>query len=428
MNFKEAQEYIEYIGKFGSVLGLEPIRELLDRLGNPQDRLDFVHIAGTNGKGSTLAFISTILKCAGCKVGRYISPVVFDYLEKIQVNGECISEEEFSLLAARVKDAADSMEKDGLQHPTAFEVETALAFLYFESQGCDVVVLETGLGGKLDATNIIRNTKCAVITSISMDHMGVLGSTLGEIAANKAGIIKSGAVVVSAMQEHEAEEAIRLEAAKYGCEVRIADMGQACDIEYGFEKQRFSYKGYRNLEISLAGSCQISNAILAVEAADALKAAGYPVSEDALRRGLKEASWTGRFTPIHREPFFIIDGAHNIDAAIKLKESLKLYFSGRRLIFIIGIFADKEHEKIIREMAPLASKIITVTPPGPRGMPAEALADEIRRFNKNVTWATGLEEAALESMKAAGPEDVIVAFGSLSYLGEMKRIIERLFH
>lgn len=426
MNYKEAKEYIEETGQYGSVLGLDTIRELLDRLGNPQDGLEFVHIAGTNGKGSTSAFISSILKTAGYRVGRYVSPVVFSYLEKIQVNGEYIEEEAFARLAEKIRIASEDMVSKGHHHPTTFEVETALAFLYFREQDCTIVVLEAGLGGRLDATNIIRNTRCAVLTSISMDHMGFLGNTLGEIALNKAGIIKKGSVVVSAVQEAEAAEKIRLEADKYGCELRIADAGNAYDIIYGYEKQLFSYKEHRNLEIKMAGSYQIANAVVAVETAEVLKAAGFGIDAEDIRKGLKAAEWNGRFTLIRKSPVFIIDGAHNLDAVKRLKESVELYFSGRRLIFIIGIFKDKEHEKMIEATAPMASEIITVTPPGPRGMPAEQLAREIMRHNRNVRWTDSYKEAVLESLQAAGSEGVIIAFGSLSYLGSLKKEVEKL--
>lgn len=425
MNYSEAMEYIEKTNQLGSVPGLDSIRELCRRLGNPQDRLKFVHIAGTNGKGSTLAYVSTVLSVVGYKTGRYISPAISDYRERFQVDGKMISKPAFSKLLSIVAEAADAMEADGFAHPTSFEIETAVAFLFFLDKKCDIVVLETGMGGLLDATNLITTTLVSVLASISMDHMQFLGKTLAAIAEQKGGIIKPGCVAVSMQQEPEAMDVIRLACEKQDVELVVADCEDATNIKYGFEKQRFSYNGYRNLEIPLAGRWQIDNAVLAVKVIEVLGDLGFPVSEDELRKGLKETVWQGRYTVLAKKPLFVVDGAHNEDASRKLAQTMEQDFCGKHKIFIMGILRDKEYEKIIRNTAPLADQIITVAAPGnPRAMSSYELAQEIRAYQPNVTAADSLEEAIEIAYLFATPESVIVAFGSLSYQGRMMELVQ----
>lgn len=427
MNYREAIEYVEDLQRYGCVPGLSSIRQLCMRLGNPQNELKFVHIAGTNGKGSVLAYVSTILQEAGYKVGRYLSPALTDYRERFQINGRMISKEQFGVYLERVKAAASQMEADGLPHPTQFEVDTALSFLYFLDKKCDIVVLETGLGGLTDATNLIETTVCAVLASVSMDHMAVLGKSLEEIALQKAGIIKEHCTVVSCGQKMEVMQVIRKEAVRHGCELRIADVDHARNVKYGLTKQRFTYGDYRNLEITLAGQYQIANAVLAVEVMEALKTAGFSISEKALREGLFKTKWPGRFQVIGRKPPFVLDGAHNEDAAFMLAQSVKFYFSQKKLIYIMGILADKEYDKIIRIMAPYAEQIITVTPPhNPRALSGYELAQAVREYHPSVTVADSLQEAVEIACLLAedGRDTVVIAFGSLSFLGELTNMIE----
>ncbi|MBD5458975.1 MAG: bifunctional folylpolyglutamate synthase/dihydrofolate synthase [Lachnospiraceae bacterium] len=427
MNYKEAIEYVEGLQRYGCVPGLSSIRQLCMRLNDPQDKLKFVHIAGTNGKGSVLAYVSAILQEAGYKVGRYLSPALMDYRERFQINGKMIPKAQFGGYLEQVKEAVSQMEAEGLPHPTQFEVDTALSFLYFLDKKCDIVILETGLGGLMDATNLIKTTVCAVIASVSMDHMTVLGSSLEEIALQKAGIIKEHCTVISCGQKDEAMQIIRQEAARHGCELRIADVNCAKGVKYGLTKQRFTYGSYKNLEITLAGQYQIANAVLAVETAGALTASGFSISEKALREGLFRAKWPGRFQIIGRNPLFVVDGAHNEDAALKLAESIKFYFSGKKLIYIIGILADKEYDKIIKITAPYAEQIITVTPPhNSRALSGYELAQAVREYHPSVTVADSLQESVeIACLLAEEEKDaVVVAFGSLSYLGELTNIIE----
>ncbi len=422
MTYKEARAFIADTGKYGSVLGLQAVTELLRRLGDPQDSLKFVHIAGTNGKGSILAYVSTVLKEAGYRVGRYISPTIFDYRERIQVNEEYITREALARLTERIWRACREMLSEGLPHPTCFEVETALAFLYFRETACEIVVLETGMGGLTDATNVVKTTLLSVFASISMDHMGFLGNTLEEIAAVKAGIIKPGAGVVSAPQKPEVRKVLRETCEKQGavyCEVNPEEIG---DIRYGFWEQSFSYGGYRRLLIGLAGCCQIGNAAVAVETLGQLGALGFPVGEKELRRGLKKTLWQGRLTVVSRHPLFVADGAHNRDAADKLLESLELYFPGKRKIFIMGVLADKEYAYLAERLAPLAERVITLmTPDNPRALSAQELAEAVRPFNPQVEAADSIRDAVSRARKYAGEDDLVLAFGSLSYLGELIR-------
>lgn len=424
-DYKGALKYREALRSGGIVLGLDTMRRLMRQMGDPQDELRFVHIAGTNGKGSTGAFISAVLKCAGYRVGRYSSPAVFSELEKWQIGGRQISKADYVRGLEAVRAVAETLEEAGYPYPTPFEAETALAFWYFREKQCDIVVLETGMGGSTDATNIILTTVAAVLTSISMDHMGILGDTLGGIAEQKAGIIKENCQVITAWQKPEAMEVIRKTAAERNAVLRVADRSQAKKVRYGVTKQSFTYHGYEKLEITLAGTYQIENAILAVETLDALAACGYPVSERMLRKGLAEAKWQGRFSVIAKKPLFVIDGAHNEDAAQKLRESVTFYFTNKRIITIIGILKDKEYEKIISLMAPLAAQIITVTTPdNKRAFPAYELAGVVRQYNPNVTAADSLQEAVEMSCLLADKDSVILAFGSLSYLGELSKIVE----
>lgn len=424
MNYRQALAYMEQIGQYGIVPGLDSIRELARRLGDPQKDLRFVHVAGTNGKGSVCAYVSSALQCAGYRVGKYTSPAVVDDREEIQVNGSSIAKAAVGRYMEQLKAICDGMAADGLPHPTPFEVKTAMAFLHFREKKCDIVVLETGMGGLLDATNIVEDTCVAVLTSISGDHMGFLGKTLGEIASQKAGIIKKGCHVVSAAQAPEVMEAIAGKAADMGCPLTVADGKAAEHVVFGLEKQSFDYGGYRKIEIGLAGQCQIDNAVVALETLKVLGNLGFPMAEGKLREGMAQARWPGRFTVASKRPYFILDGAHNEDAARRLAQSLELYFPGRRIIYIMGMLRDKEYEKVIALTHGLADHIITVAAPGnPRALSSCELASAVARVHQKVTAADSLEEAAELARLLAGTRDVIVAFGSLSFLGRMMEIV-----
>lgn len=427
MNYKEARVYLDEVSKYGSVLGLDNMRELLERLGNPQDDLKFIHISGTNGKGSALSYMSTILSGAGLRTGRYISPTLYAYRERIQVDGEMIDRESLAALVTVVKEAVDAMEAEKKGSPTVFEVETALSFLYFKEKKCDIVVLETGLGGTLDATNVVKTTVMEMISSIGMDHMEFLGGTLQEIAENKAGIIKPRTWVVSAEQDPQAAAVIRRVCREKECRLSVVDPDAFQDVHYGYDRQTFSYKDWKDVEITLAGTYQVTNAALALEAVEALRNLGYSLTEEQVRKGMKEAFWRGRFSVIHKNPVVVIDGAHNPAAAKVLKDSLETYFQGKDLHFIIGVFADKDYQSVISMTAPLAKHIITIqTPDNQRALPAEQLRDAVAKVNPSVEAAGSIREAVRKSMENAQKDDVIVAFGSLSFLGELDREVQAM--
>ncbi len=424
MKYQEALNYIEEITGLGIVPGLDSIKELCRELGNPQETLKFVHIAGTNGKGSTLAFISTILQAAGYRVGRYVSPTIFEYRERIQVDGKMISKVALGELMEQVKAACERMVARGLSQPTPFEVETALAFLYFQKKKCDIVVLETGMGGLYDATNLITTTQVAVITSVGMDHMQFLGDTVEKIAGQKAGIIKNECYVICMKQDEAVMQVVDQAANEKQAMLVVAGAEEAAKVRYGVEKQQFDYAGMKNLTIALAGKHQIANAVVAIEAVRALGQKGFAVSEQAIREGLLATRWPGRFTVVSKKPLFIVDGAHNEDAAQKLADSIEFYFTNRRIIYIMGILKDKEYDKVISLTHKYADQIITVTPPNnPRAMHAYDLAKEIAKVHTAVTAVDSLEEAVEMSSLLAGKDDVIIAFGSLSYLGRLMDIL-----
>lgn len=437
MTYKEARVYLDELSKYGSVLGLDTIRGLLRELGNPQDDLKFIHIAGTNGKGSVLAYTSTILSEAGYRIGRYVSPTVVSYLERIQVNSVWISEERFAELTEKVKEAIARMEAAGEHSPTVFEAETAIAFLYFKRMNCDLVVLEAGLGGELDATNIIKNTVCAVFASISMDHIGILGNTLEEIAENKAGIIKSGCGVVSSAQKKSVNEILQSRARQTGCEYIAAEPESAEIYEEDYHGIWFSYKEFGtrsdSIHTSMAGRNQIDNAVTALEVIRFLRKQGYKIEDAAVKKGMKNTYWPGRFSCIGEDPVFLLDGAHNEDAAIKLSESLEAYFPDRKKIGIMGVFKDKEYRKIVQIMGPLFSEIYTVDlPDRKRGLPARELAEIILHFCPSVripdqtfSQQETVEYAVRHALRDAQSQDIIVVFGSLSYLKQAKDAFDK---
>lgn len=427
MDYREARTYLDGITKYGSVFGLESMRSLLELLGNPQKKLSFIHIAGTNGKGSVLAFVSSVLTRGGYRVGRYCSPSVFSYREKIQVNEVPIDRESLAKLTGRVRIACEELVAKGRPQPTVFEVETALAFLYFLQENCELAVVEAGLGGLLDATNVIDTTKAAVLTSISMDHMGVLGDSLEEIAQQKAGIFKEGCQAVCLKQTPEVMEVISRAAKEKHCELTLADRTRAFDISYGLEKQSFTYiseRGtvYKNCVIHQAGTYQIDNAVLALEVLEAICRAGYPVSTEAVREGLSTACWPGRFSVISKKPLIILDGAHNEDGARRLAQSIRICLDGKKKIFIMGVFSDKEYKKIAELTAPLADRIFTIqTPDNPRALDAGKLKEAVLVFQPNTRRMDSIREAVRAALEAADEDSVIIGFGSLSHLKELYR-------
>lgn len=425
MNYQESRKYIEDSQKYGSVLGLDNMRELMGRLGNPQDKLKIIHVAGTNGKGSVIAYLYTVLREAGYRVGRYISPALYSYRERMEVSGEAVSREDFAICLSRTAQAISQMTEEGLPHPTPFEIETAVAFLFFEMKKCELVLLEVGMGGSLDATNIIKTPVLSVLASISIDHIGFLGNTLGEIAKTKAGIIKKGCPMITIHQKAEAENAIKDVCGICGVPFREVDGNQALVIEESPEGQSFRYEG-EEYRISLGGVYQKENAVLAIETLKMLSEIGFPTIEEQRKEGLFRTRWNGRFTVLSREPLFIVDGAHNPAAAEKMASSIRHYFDGKKIYFIIGMFRDKDYREVLSKTCPYAEKIFTIeAPDNPRALPAEELALAAREFHRDVQAMKSVEEAVETAYSLAGEEDVILAFGSLSFIGVLSETVEK---
>lgn len=425
MNYQESRKYIEDSQKYGSVLGLDNMRELMGRLGNPQDKLKIIHVAGTNGKGSVIAYLYTVLREAGYRVGRYISPALYSYRERMEVSGEAVSREDFAICLSRTAQAISRMTEEGLPHPTPFEIETAVAFLFFEMKKCELVLLEVGMGGSLDATNIIKTPVLSVLASISIDHIGFLGNTLGEIAKTKAGIIKKGCPMITIHQKAEAENAIKDVCGICGVPFREADGNQALVIEESPEGQSFRYEG-EEYRISLGGVYQKENAVLAIETLKMLSEIGFPTIEEQRKEGLFRTRWNGRFTVLSREPLFIVDGAHNPAAAEKMASSIRHYFDGKKIYFIIGMFRDKDYREVLSKTCPYAEKIFTIeAPDNPRALPAEELALAAREFHRDVQAMKSVEEAVETAYSLAGEEDVILAFGSLSFIRVLSETVEK---
>ena len=424
MDYQQSRAYIKDAEQYaGGALDLTNIKELMKRLGNPQDQLKYIHVAGTNGKGSVIAYLYTTLMKAGYHVGRYISPSVYSYREKIETEGKPISREKFAEQTTRVAAVIEEMTAEGLAHPTPFEIETAVAFLFFAEEKCDPVILEVGMGGITDATNLITTTELAVLVPISMDHQSFLGNTISEIAEKKAGIIKPGSSVVTIGQETEALEVIKKTGAEAGADVCVADVSEAEVLDADFTGQRFCYKG-EEYTLSLAGSYQTENAVLALEALRILDERGYHTTLEQRKEGLWATHWNGRLTIIHKDPLFIVDGAHNPAAADMLEDSVRKYFKDRRLFFIMGVFKDKDYPYIIRKLCPYAEQILAIeTPDNPRALPAEELAKAIRPYNANVRAEKNIPRAVEELFEMAGKDDVILSFGSLSFIGEITRIV-----
>lgn len=422
------KEVVEYLEKYGSIYcrpGLETILKLCDKLDNPQDAVPVIHIAGTNGKGSTIAFITAILTEAGYKVGKYTSPAVFAYEERFQINNKNITKKRFAELLTQVAKEADAMEEAGDMHPTVFEMETAVAFKYFKDEQCDIAVIETGMGGLLDATNIMKEKLAAVFTPISMDHMQFLGNSIEAIAEQKAGIIKNCRYVITGAQVREADIVLRKHTMMDGAEFVKADAEQIKSVKTKISKPTsFNYKNLKALEIKLLGDYQVENAVLAIECVETITKAGYVISEEHIRRGLIKAQWNGRFTCIDSKPLFIIDGAHNEDASVKLSKSVANYFTNKRIIYIMGMLRDKDIEAVIKNTYRHADYIITVKPPhNQRALDAIDLAKVVLKYHPCVTAVDSVEEAVEAAYAVAEKNDVIIAFGSLSYLGRISQVV-----
>lgn len=426
MNYKEAIDFILSAETMGSILERNIIECLLEELGSPHKGLKYVHIAGTNGKGSTSALLSSILRAAGYKTGLYTSPYIQQFNERIQVDGVQISDEELAGITAEIAEAAARLKARGLRHPTVFELITALGFIHFKRKGCDIVVLEVGLGGRLDATNVIDAPEIAVITNIGLDHMDCLGDTLELIAREKAGIIKPGCDVVLYSQEKSVEDAIASVCKERGASLTFADTSLAEVRSVSVDGIEFDYKGYPSLKTSLLGIYQVRNAVTAIVTAEQLRRKGYAISEQSIADGLSSAHWPGRLELLRRDPVVIVDGAHNPQGALALTESLGAIFPGRKVNFLIGVLSDKNYSSAIELTMPMAKSYHTVTPPNSRALSAQELAAEVKRHGDVPVFAYDDIPSALDAVLASVTADEIVCiFGSLYQVGEVRSYFGR---
>ena len=424
MDFLEAQNYLEKVrSQKGIVLGLDTMRHLMAKLNNPQDKVKFIQVAGTNGKGSTAAYLTSILSEAGIKVGRYTSPAVFSSTEQYFACGSCISESEYAKGVTAVAEAAASL--DG-ETPTAFEQETALAFWYFAKKGCELAILEAGLGGDMDATNIVTTTVCSIITSMSMDHCRILGNKISEIAAHKAGIIKPGAPVICIEQKEDAMEPIR--AAAKAADTPLYEVHRD-EVRQIFSDKRESivfFREFENLHLKMLGSCQPENAALAVQAASVLSRS-YPIEKKHIYDRIEKTRWGGRFELHSGSPDIILDGAHNPDGIRRLRESVNQMFGAVPICYVCGVLADKDYEKEIEILFGRASNVFTVTPPSPRAMKSTDLKAAIKkRFSQLKVISFDSEDGIEKAMEAAvSQNNPVVVCGTLTILARVKEWMKR---
>ena len=419
------QEAISYIHSFqwqDHAPGLGRMRALLRALGDPQRGRKFVHVAGTNGKGSTCACIASVLRAAGYRVGLNTSPYLMTFHERIQVNGALISDEELASLAEEIRPAAEAM----AEHPTEFELITAIALLHFCRKDCDISVLEVGLGGALDASNVIDVPEAAVLTAMGMDHVALLGPAQADVAAAKAGIIKPGGDVVSYGECPEADGVFRRVCKERGAVLTEVDFSRLRPRSFGLDGSQFDFAPYGNLYLPLTGAYQLKNAATAITALEVLRKKGWRVSEEALRRGLAQVRWPGRFEVLRRAPVFLLDGAHNAHGMTAAAESLGALFPRRKIVFVLGLLADKDVSAMLDALAPLAKQVFTLRPDSPRAMEAEALTSLLAERGVSARACGTAEEGVRSAMEAAGRSGIVCVLGSLYLSGDIRRAVETL--
>lgn len=415
MTAEEALTFIHSVKWQGSKPGLERIRELLDRLGSPQRRLKFIHVAGTNGKGSTSAMLASILKNAGYKTGLYTSPYIHRFNERMTINGSQISDEELVAITERIRPLAESME----DRPTEFEIVTAVGMEYFAQNSCDYVVLEVGMGGRLDATNAIELPELAVITRIGLDHTAELGDTAEKIAFEKAGIIKHGGEVVLYQQDSSVMDVFSQVCAERNSRLNIADFSRIERLDNSRKGQTFKYKDGESVFLPLLGKHQLANAAVVMESVIALRRRGLKISYEAVKSGLEEVKWPARFEIVSQNPWFVIDGGHNPQCAETVRDNLEEYFPDMHRVLLVGVMADKDYGSLSEVLSPVADEFVAVRPDTPRALDAEILAESLRRFGKPVTVCPNIE-AGVETAKKLAGNGVACAVGSLYMSGPVR--------
>lgn len=431
MNYSEALSYIHNTYKFGSKLGLENIKDLLELMGNPHKDLRFIHVAGTNGKGSTSSFINSILIEEGYNVGLFTSPYIEEFTERIRINGNNIPKEDLAEVTEIVKSKVEVMLSHGKQHPTEFEIVTAIALLYYKIKEVDYVVLEVGLGGRLDSTNVIENTLVSVITPIALDHTEYLGDSLDKIAYEKAGIIKRNSCVVAHPQDKEAMKVIETIVCERESILTIAPIDTITVKKYDEFGINFDVKlegeECSDYSIGLLGKHQANNATVALTAIVALKKYHkINVSDSSIRNGLKRAKWPGRLEVLKRNPTLLIDGAHNSHGARALKRSIKEIFNYDRLIAVIGVLGDKDVDGILSEVIPLCDKVIITRPNNPRAIPLDKLKEKIEALGREVLSYQDISEAIDKSLEISDKGDLVLYCGSLYMIGDVRSKLTKM--
>ncbi len=419
MTYNQALEFIHSVEWLGSRPGLSRTEELLSRLGNPEKEMKFVHVAGTNGKGSTCSMISSILRAAGYKVGLYTSPYIVHFNERMCINGEPISDSELAELVEIIKPIAESME----DKPTEFEIITALAFMYFKRHNCDIVVLEVGMGGRLDSTNVIQKPVVSVITGVAIDHTSVLGNTVEDIAFEKAGIIKNGRPVVYGGRDDNAFAVIEEKAKKCSSEVVRTNLSLMKAISADVSGTVFDYCEYKRFKLSLCGKYQLDNVATVLETIGVLNKNGFDVDVDAIKEGLVNARWRARFELLAQNPVVVFDGSHNIQGVTAAAESIKEFFvkdEKSKVVLLMGVLADKDYRDMVEILAPLAKRVFTVTPPSPRALESFELAKVFDGFGVQAEGCNSIQEGVASAYNFAKEGNTpLVMLGSLYMYGEV---------
>lgn len=422
MTLDEALDYIHRVDWRGSVPGLSRIDALLNKLGHPESTVKYIHITGTNGKGSTCAMTASVLQAAGYRTGLYTSPYIRRFNERMQINGVPIPDDDLCALVEEIQPLADSM----ADHPTEFELVTAIGLTWFARHHCDVVICEVGMGGEFDATNVIPAPEAAVFCNIGLDHTQYLGDTIEKITATKAGIIKPGCDAVLYRQSDGVEEIIRQRCERLGVPLHLADFDGIRPESAGLEGQVFDWEDLDGLRLPLLGRHQLCNAAVALTAIRVLQARGWAITDSHIRRGLASTDWPGRFQIIGHDPLFIIDGGHNPQCIQALEQNIRDYLPGRPLTVLTGVMQDKDYHCMYRGVAPYANSFITVTPDNPRSLPAGELAAYIRELGRPATACGTIREGVALALEQAGPDGTVLCYGSLYLVGDVELQLREL--
>lgn len=420
MNATEAIAYIHSVCWKGSVPGLGRTQTLLAKMGNPEKKLKFVHIAGTNGKGSTAAMTASILRKAGYRTGLYTSPYIYRFHERMQVDGVEISDEDLAAVTEYVKPLADAMEES----PTEFELVCCIAFEYFRRMQCDIVVLEVGMGGALDSTNVIEVPEVAVITNIGLDHTEYLGDTVEKIAETKSGIFKENGHAVVYRSTPSVEAVYERICEEKHISLKKADFDTLRLKSRSLEGQVFDCGQRKDLLLPLLGDHQLHNAAVVLAIADTLIAEGWSITEENIRQGIRDVRWPGRFDIVSREPLFIIDGGHNPQCIEALVKNIEDYLAGRRVIALTGVLADKDYADMYQPVMPLVQEFVCITPPNPRKLEADLLAQYLRQAGADAISCPSIASGVSKAMELAGKKDVVLCFGSLYSIGAIRDALQ----